>query len=342
MFAKELQVEIQVPARQGKGIREIARLLQCSRKAVRRVLRGKAKDRYGPRAPRPTKLDPYAEYLRERIEHAKPDRLAATVLLREVRDQGYAGGYTQLKALVSSLQPKVQPEPIVRFETEPGKQCQIDFMVLRRRPTKLVAFTASLGYSRYGYAEFADNERVETLIGCLENAFTYFGGAALTLLCDNPKTIVLGRDTYGDGKHRFNPAFLDFTRHYGVRTKLCHPYRAQTKGKVERFHRYVRQSFWVPLKTRIKPALVDVATANREVRQWLRDIANVRVHGTTKEQPVMRWQYERAMLLPLPPRYSGARLDVEIPANSIVVPIPMESLQHPLSRYHDLALEVAP
>lgn len=104
-------MEIQVLARQGKGIREIARLLQCSRKAVRRVLRGKAKARYGPRAPRPTKLDPYAEYLRERIGHAKPYRLAATVLLREVRDQGYAGGYTQLKALVSSLQPKAQPEP---------------------------------------------------------------------------------------------------------------------------------------------------------------------------------------------------------------------------------------
>src|SRR5580704_12464497 len=173
MFAKELQVEIQVLARQGKGICEIARLLQCSPKAVRR---GKAKDRYGPRAPRPTKLDPYAEYLRERIEHAKPDRLAATVLLREVCDQGYAGGCTQLKALVSSLQPKVQPEPVVRFETEPGKQCQIDFMVPRRRPTKLVAFTASLGYSRYGYAEFADNERVETLIGGLENAFMYLGG----------------------------------------------------------------------------------------------------------------------------------------------------------------------
>jgi hypothetical protein len=86
MFAKELQVEIQVLARQGKGIREIARLLQCSRKAVRRVLRGKAEDRYGPRAPRPTKLDPYTEYLRERIEHAKPDRLAATVGGRDLRD----------------------------------------------------------------------------------------------------------------------------------------------------------------------------------------------------------------------------------------------------------------
>jgi transposase len=178
MIAKELQVEIKVLARQGKGVREIARMLGCSRKTVRRVLRGEAKDQYGPRPAKPKKLDPYVEYLHDRIEHAKPDRLAATVLLREIRELGYAGGYSQLKALVASLQPPAEPEPIVRFETEPGKQCQIDFVIFRRRPTKLVAFTAKLGWSRYGYAEFADNERVETLIGCLENAFIYFGRRA--------------------------------------------------------------------------------------------------------------------------------------------------------------------
>jgi transposase len=170
MFAKELQVEIEVLARQGKCIREIARLLSCSRKAVRRVLRGRAKDRYGPRPPRPRKLDGYVDYLRERVEQAKPDRLAATVLLREIRELGYDGGYSQLKEFVAWLRPSAEPEPIVRFETEPGKQCQIDFLIFRRRPTRLVAFTANLGYSRYGYAEFADNERVETLIACLENA----------------------------------------------------------------------------------------------------------------------------------------------------------------------------
>lgn len=341
MIAKELQVEIKVLARQGKGIREIARMLGCSRKTVRRVLRGKAKDKYGPRPAKPKKLDPYVEYLRDRIEHAKPDRLAATVLLREIRERGYGGGYSQLKALVTSLQPSAEPEPIVRFETEPGKQCQIDFVIFRRRPTKLVAFTAKLGWSRYGYAEFADNERVETLIGCLENAFIYFGGAPLTLLCDNPKTIVIDRDAYGEGEHRFNQAFLDFTGHYGVRVKLCHPYRAQTKGKVERFHRYVRQSFYVPLMTRLKPTLIDVPTANREVRPWLNDVANIRIHGTTKEQPLLRWQQERSTLLPLPPRYGGKRFGVEVPSHSIIVPVPVESFQHPLSRYHDFALEVA-
>jgi len=266
---RRAQGEIQVLAQQGKGIREIARLLGCSRKTVRRVLRQECKERYGPRPSRPKKVDPYVEYLRERIDRAKPERLAATVLLRE-------SGYSQLADLVASLRPPAEPEPVVRFETEPGKQCQIDFLVFRKRPTKLVAFTAKLRYSRYGYAEFADNERIEMLIACLENAFIFFGGVPLTLLCDNPKTIVLNRDAYGEGKHRLNVPFLDFVRHYGVRVKLCHPYRAQTKGKVERFQRYLRQSFYVPLMTRIKPALVDVATANREVRPWLNEVAHPR------------------------------------------------------------------
>ena len=340
MYTKELQVEIQVLARQGKGIREIARTVGCSRNLVRRVLRRGTKARYGPRPPRPRKLDPFAEYVRERIERAKPNRLAATVLLRELRELGYDGGYTQLKALVAEIAPPPVPEPVVRFETEPGRQAQIDFIIFRRRPSLLAAFTAYLGWSRYGYAEFTDNERVETLIACLENAFEFFGGAPHSLLCDNPKTIVLNRDAYGEGKHRFNQAFLDFTGHYGVRTHLCHPYRAQTKGKVERFHRYVRESFYVPLVSRL-PGLLDVASANREIRRWLHEVANVRVHATTREQPVARWRRERELLLPLPPRYSGRRPGAELAAAAQLMPTPYDSLQHPLARYHELALEVA-
>ena len=141
-------MEIQVLARQGKGIREIARAVGCSRKFVRRVLRGQAKARYGPRPPRARKLDPFAEYVRERLEGAKPHPLAATVLLRELREQGYDGGYPQLKALVAEITPAPAPEPVVRFETEPGRQAQIDFIVFRRAPSTLVALTVYLGWSR--------------------------------------------------------------------------------------------------------------------------------------------------------------------------------------------------
>jgi len=120
------------------------------------------------------------------------------------------------------------------------------------------------------------------------------------VLADNAKTIVLERR----GIHRFNPHLLDVAKHYGATIRLAAPYRAQTKGKVERFHRYLRESFLVPLQT-AQEALVDVATANREVRIWLDEIANPRIHATLRERPIDRFAFERADLQPLPFPYGG-------------------------------------
>lgn len=120
------------------------------------------------------------------------------------------------------------------------------------------------------------------------------------MLADNAKTIVLERR----GIHRFNPHLLDVAKHYGATIRLAAPYRAQTKGKVERFHRYLRESFLVPLQT-AQEALVDVATANREVRIWLDEIANPRIHATLRERPIDRFAFERADLQPLPFPYGG-------------------------------------
>jgi transposase len=339
MFAKELQVEIQVLARQGKGIREIARLLNCSRKAVRRVLRGQAMERYGPRAPRPTKVDAYKAYLQKRLDGAGKVPLAATVLLREIRAQGYGGGVTQLKEYLREIRPAPPAQPVVRFETEPGLQLQIDFVVLRRGAMPLRAFTAELGYSRYAYVEFTDNERSATLTACLENALQYFGGVPGHVLCDNPKAIVVKRNAYGDGLHRYHAGWLDFVKHYGVGVKLCAPYRAQTKGKVERFHRYLRASFINPLQTMHTEPL-DAASLNREVRFWLADVANCRIHATLKERPVDRFSLERQTLRPLPLPYGGKRLIPNGPAHTIV-PMPIESFQHPLSVYELAAEEMS-
>jgi transposase len=168
------------------------------------------------------------------------------VLLRELRERGYTGGYTMLKALVASLKPKETAAPIVRFETEPGEQMQVDWAVIRRGGNRLSVFVAALGWSRASYVEFVSDERVETLIEAHKNAFLAFGGMPREVLYDNIRTVVLQRHGYGRGQHRFHPGFLDFARHCGLRTRLCAPYRAQTKGKVERFIRYLRESFWVP------------------------------------------------------------------------------------------------
>jgi transposase len=339
MLNKESQVEIQVRDRQGQSIRAIARATGLSRNSVRAVLRGEHDGRYGPRKPSATKLDPFKELLSARLDAASAIQLPATVLLREIRAEGYTGGITQLKELVRFLRPAAPAAPVVRFETAPGDQLQIDFVVFRRGPSPLRAFTAELAYSRYAYVEFTDNERTDTLVACLERALAYFGGVPAHVLSDNPKTIVIERDAYGAGLHRYNAALLDCAKHYGVQIKLCAPYRAQTKGKVERFHRYLRESFFNPLQAG-RSELVDVALANREVQEWLSEVANCRVHATLKERPDARFTLERAKLRALPLPYAG-RPAMQRDATVPTPPIPVESLQHPLALYDRIAKEVA-
>lgn len=142
-------------------------------------------------------------------------------------------------------------------------------------------------------------------------------------------------DAYGDGQHRFHPQLLQLAKDCGFSIRLCRPYRAQTKGKVERFNRYLRNSFWIPLKARFAASglTVDAETANVEVARWLADVANARVHGELKERPVDRWQEERPHLLP----YHGVVNLAPRPGRR--VPMPIESLQHPLSTYDALVVE---
>jgi transposase len=335
MLKKELQVEIDVLHRQGKSIREIERETGHSRNTIRAILRGRSDGHYGPRRPRATKVDAFKEYVRERVASAGKIWLPSTVLLREIRAQGYEGGATQLKAFLREIRPAQPLEPIQRFETDPGKQLQIDFVVFRRGILPLRAFTAELGFSRYSYVEFTNNEAGVTLVACLERALQYFGGVPTHVLCDNPKTIVIERNAYGDGLHRYQKAWLDFVKHYGIGVKLCAPYRAQTKGKIERFHRYLRESFYNPLQAG-QSELVDVALANREVRPWLDEVANIRVHATLKERPVDRFLTEKSALRPLPLPYGGRPAVVQASAVHRV-PTPIESLQHPLSVYDAVA-----
>jgi transposase len=106
MLTQEQAVEIRVRARQGASIHEIARQMGCSRNTVRRYLRNEQAVRYGPRAPRPCKLDEFHEYLHQRIEAARPHWIPATVLLREIRERGYTGGISQLKAYVAPFKRK--------------------------------------------------------------------------------------------------------------------------------------------------------------------------------------------------------------------------------------------
>jgi transposase len=330
MLTQEQAVEIRVMARRGEGVRAIAKQLGCSRNTVRRYLREQDAKRYGPREPRRCKLDPFKEFLRMRVDQARPRWIPATVLWREINGRGYDGGLTQLKQWLAPLR-TIAPEPVVRFETPPGKQMQADFTTIRRGRDPLIALVATMGYSRATFVKFAAGEDAAILCAGLREAFDYFGGVPEHVLFDNMKAVVIERDAYGEGEHRWNDALNNLAEECGFKAKLCQPYRAQTKGKVERFNSYLKGSFVVPLAATIEASglKLDVAIANVHVRRWLDEVANARVHATTKAVPASRLRDERAAMLPAPALKASPRIPQR-------VAMPTESLQHPLSIYDEL------
>lgn len=240
-------MEMSILRRQGKGLREIAVETGTSVNTVRKYLANGGPSRYKPRPPKAGKLDPFKDYLVKRVEAARPHWIPATVLAREIREQGFGGCERLVSRFVRALRPTPKDDPVVRFETAPGQQLQVDWIEFKRE--RLSAFVATLGYSRAAYIEYVVDERIETLVACHVHAFDFFGGVPRELLYDNVKTVVLERDGYGPGAHRFHPTLWDLAKHYNFQPRLCRPYRAKTKGKVERFNGYLRHSFHVPLVT---------------------------------------------------------------------------------------------
>ena len=312
--------------------------MNVSRNTVRKYLRDASKPAsYGPRQARASKLDPYKAYLQQRIEAAKPHWIPATVLFRELQSQGYSGQEGIVRIYVRQF--KTKPEvPVIRYETPPGKQMQVDFTTIRRGQHKLKAFVATLGYSRATDVRFSETERQQDWLDGIEGALQYFDGVPQTILFDNAKCILIERDAYGDGQHRWNPAVLNLSKQYGFKLRVCRPYRAQTKGNVERFNGYLKSSFITPLAATLKQAglLLDCDMANGAIGQWLDEVAQQRIHGTTGEKPQVLLDKERPALQPLPvlPRESPATTPTR-------VAIPTDSIQHPLSTY-DQVLEDRP
>lgn len=294
-------MEIRVLSRRGMSIRGIAAELGISRNTVRKYLRNEAVRNPLSRGPgRPSKLGPYEAWLRKRVKSAAPIRLPATVLHREITAMGYDGTERTVRRFVATLRPVPVEEPVVRFETAPGHQAQMDWGEYRLGGKRVYAFVGVLGYSRWLYLEYVDNTRSETLIACHRRMFSAFGGVPREVLYDNMKTVVTHRDAYGRGRHKFHDALWSLAQEYGYRPKLCRPRRPQTKGKVERSIDYVANSFFHPLVTRVAledrvPALDEL---NAEALLWCANIANVRIHGTTGEQPKARLAAEQAAMQP--------------------------------------------
>src|SRR5512133_1323960 len=255
--------------------------------------------RYGPRPPVPTKLDPVKPLIAERL--AEYPKLSARRLFVECRAAGYTGGYTLLCDHVRTLRPPPVPAPVVRFETPPGHQAQVDFAYCRFPWGMRYALIVVLGYSRLLWVRFYPRQDLRTLIYGLEACFAWWGGVPQELLFDQMKSVLTRDDRLTGGGLTHNLEFLRFTRHYEIAARVCRPYRAQTKGKVERPIRYLRENFLYG-----RTFLSD-ADLNAQAEHWLATVANVRVHGTTQVLPLVRFENEERgvlRLLPLRPYHS--------------------------------------
>lgn len=303
MISKEELMNIQILHKQGVSQRAIAKQLGISRNTVKKHLSlNVTEPEYSTRPKTSSKLEKYKPYLHSRIAHASPVHLSGVVLCREIKEQGYTGSLSLLRQHLYQHRGKPETEPVIRFETPEGKQMQVDWGQMRGGKIPLHAFVAVLGFSRALFVVITDNMRYETLEQCHRLAFDYFQGIPQQIWYDNMKTVVIDRDAYGDGKHRLHKSFYQFSKDMGFIPKLCKPYRPQTKGKVERMVRYVRDNFYRPLATQLSVSdlTLDIDTANIELKKWLDTIANQRIHDTTKKKPADMLKQERAFLQSLP------------------------------------------
>lgn len=281
---------------------------------------------------RPAKLDPYKAIIQSRLEEYP--ELSCVRLLEEIRAAGYTGGYSQLTLYVHQVRPCPEPEPVIRFETEPGYQAQVDFAGVKLPWGKRYVLLVVLGYSRLLWLRFYPKQDMRTLIDGLEEAFRFFGGVPRELLFDQMASVIT-RDLRDQGERLIeNVEFLRFAAHWGFRIRACRPYRAKTKGKVERPIRYLRENFLYGREFLGDSDLADQAEA------WLHGTANVRIHGTTRERPLERFaRDERQHLQPLASRsYRSLIVLPSAPARPVVRPLPTVEVQRrPLGVYTQIA-----
>jgi len=192
----------------------------------------------------------------------------------------------------------VRPLPMRRMECEAGQEAQVDFGSGARIKTpegkrrKTHVLRVVLSHSRKAYSEACFRQTAEDFLRVLENAFWHFGGVPQTVVVDNLKAAVLRPDWYDPD---LNPKLQSFAQHYGTVILPTKPRMPRHKGKVERGVGYVQDN---SLKAREFPSL---EAQNQHLAHWEQNIADTRIHGTTKRHvgKVFR-EVEQAALLPLP------------------------------------------
>ena len=297
MFRGKDVEEVNELKRQGLSIRAISRLTGYDRRTVTKyLLKPAVRPVYRRKPVAAGKLEPFKPYLKERLQAGVWN---AQVLLRELRERNYSGSYTILTDWLRPQRKQALSVAVRRFETPPGKQAQVDWGHLGSLagdgPERQIwGFTITLGYSRRVMAAAATDQKLGTLLRMHEAAFREWGAVPQEILYDRMRTVWTGTDERGEIV--WNSVLLDFARYWGFTPRLCGPYRAQTKGKVESGVKYMRRNFLCGLQGREPGNLTDL---NAELRRWVAEVANQRVHGTTHQQVLLRWEEDRMAMQPV-------------------------------------------
>lgn len=277
------------------AIKPTARLLRMHPRTIRQVLRDTGTPKPpATSTPKPSKLDPFKPAIQRLVLE---DQLTATLILDELRELGYTGGYSILKRHVATIRPRAAVKVTNRIEHPPGAPAQVDWsphtVQLGGEQRIVHCFSLVLPFSRYMVVRYALDEQLDTLIALHEEAFTELGGVPAVITYDNMTTV--GRHV-GPGEIWLNPRFEEYAKQAGFGIFLIDPGKPNQHASVERPFHYIENNFLLSHR-RTFTGLDDL---NQRTRAWCQDKANVRVHGTTRERPVDRLGRERVFLKPLP------------------------------------------
>ena len=288
----------------GWSIRGLARHFSIGRNTVRKILRKYNNQRESGHdilcktkktVVRPSKLDLFAGQIKEILEDF-PD-LSGQRIFEKLQDNGYDGGISILREQLRILRPSPKKAPIVRFETEPGLQGQMDWspytiQFTHAEKIQVNSFSYILGFSRRQYIDFTLRRDFHTLIRRHLDTFNHFGGVPHHCLYDSEKTVVLRWEA---GQPVFNPSFSAFITHYHCRPLACQRGRPETKGKIERPFQYIENNLLAGRKFR------DLDDLKACARWWLKNKSDLHVHDTTGRPPLELFlEQEQDALQPLP------------------------------------------
>lgn len=311
------------------SISEISRRMNLDRKTVRQAI--KREHAQGKKVViRVSKLDSYKNYIQNRVKEYP--LLSSEIIMREIQNMGYSGSIRLLRYYLFALRP-AKKEAFFRIETLPGEQAQVDWancgeILIGNTKRKLSCFVMVMSFSRVMYLEWTLSQCLEDFLACHVHAFHFFKGCPKKILYDNLKTVVLARV---GTEIRFNPKFIDFSGYYLFEPVLCAPGKGNEKGKVESGIKYIRGNF---LAGRF---ITSYQMLKTDAKQWQNEVANMRIHATTRERPIDRFEKEKSFLKPLHqkdydtsiirPIFSNSQAFIRFDGNAYSVPYTYNS-QH--------------